>query len=261
MSAVLAIRMRSSDLAVQVFIRRGDVATAEPDADGVAFDQHGWVADDFRRSRARRRRKSPAASSRLRHRRVGQAQAAIFFAVAAGVEHPILAVRLPDGGLAQAVFVERAVGAEFENGIGAKLFPADAIRASGRRRAAGGGRDPGPGSTCRNMSPTRRTSGSATPRSSQLPRGPGSRTGCGLLGPAAGRRPIGPGRCAAFRAGRLRTSRGIRRRHGSRSRWRRCSFPPRCPDVARELCLAFASAMPSAEVARPVCQVLPSKPE
>ena len=51
--------------------------------------------------------------------RARQAQAAVFSGVAAGVEHPVEAVRSPNGRLAKAVFVEGAGVAEFQRGLAA----------------------------------------------------------------------------------------------------------------------------------------------
>ena len=56
-----------------------------------------------------------------------QAEAAVLLDVAAGVEHPVESVRLPDGGLAEAGLVEGAGAAQFEDGIGAQLLPVNAV--------------------------------------------------------------------------------------------------------------------------------------
>src|SRR5207245_3167159 len=63
-------------------------------------------------------------------RRSGEAQATIFFPIAAGIKHPILAVRLPDRGLAQAIFIKRAIRAELHDRVGAELLPSDAVGAA-----------------------------------------------------------------------------------------------------------------------------------
>src|SRR5580698_9738546 len=98
---------------MQVFIGRRHVSAAKPDTNGIAFDKNRRVADHF---------VIPALGSREGAGQLlpdyaiygsSQAKTAVFGAVAARVQHPILAVRLPDRGLAQAVFIECSIRAEF----------------------------------------------------------------------------------------------------------------------------------------------------
>src|SRR5580765_1769445 len=116
---------------MQIFVRRSDIASAEPDPYRIALNQHGGVADDF---------VVPALGSGERPRqlrpvdsigRPGKSEPAVLFAVTAAIQHPVLALKLPDGGLAEPFFVERAVRTEVQNRIGAKLRPADSIGRAG----------------------------------------------------------------------------------------------------------------------------------
>src|SRR5579863_2747811 len=119
--------MRQTDLAMQIFIRPRDVATAEPDADGIGFDEDGRVANDFGVPGLR---SFKGAGQFLPGDAIGgssQADAAALTAVAASVEHPIPAMRLPDGGLAQAILVERTGAPQLEHRIGSELLPMHGI--------------------------------------------------------------------------------------------------------------------------------------
>src|SRR5947199_6843843 len=115
---------------MQILRGRRDVASAEPDPDRVAVEQHGRVAEHFIVPGFRA---GEDIGKLLPVDAVGgarQAQPPILTSVAARVEHPVAAVRLPNGRLAHSL-VEAAVGAALENRIGAELLPADAVSGSG----------------------------------------------------------------------------------------------------------------------------------
>ena len=168
-----------ADLPVQVFIGRCHVAAAEPHADRVAIDHHGRVADHFGIPRLR------AAELRGELRpahavgRAREAQAAVLGEIAAGVEHPVEAVRLPDRRLADAQ-PRRAPSRRWD---WPAVFPSGRRRRCAPRRCAAGRRDPARGSTCKSTVRSRMTYGSATARSSHAPQGTRGRARARALPP------------------------------------------------------------------------------
>src|SRR5260370_4670191 len=121
--------MRDADLAMQIFVGRGDIAAAEPHPDGIALDQDRWIADHFAIPALCARERTGELLPGYAIHRPGQAQPAIFGVVAPGVEHPIPAVRLPDSGFTE-VLVESAIRADLENGIRPQLFPTHSVAGS-----------------------------------------------------------------------------------------------------------------------------------
>src|SRR5947207_2541314 len=106
-----------SDLAVQILIGPCHIAAAEPDPDFRSIQFHFRIADHFRipglRSAEDHRQFRPA------HAIGGacQSQPAHLARIAAGVEHPVKAVRNPDGRLSQTVFIEGAAAGQLEHRI------------------------------------------------------------------------------------------------------------------------------------------------
>src|SRR5580698_52712 len=99
--------MRQADPAMQIFIRARDVAAAEPNADGIAFDKDGRVANDFRVPGRRSGESTGKFLPGYAIGGLGHPDAPVLIAVAAGIEHPIAPMRLPDGGLPQTILVKR----------------------------------------------------------------------------------------------------------------------------------------------------------
>ena len=116
---------------MDALIGPGHVAAAEPDPDLFAIDDHRGVADHLGVP-------GLGAGKYLRQLApmdaVGgacQSQPAPFAAVAAGEQHPIESVELPDGRFAHAVFIECSRAAGRKNRIGPQLFPIDAVAGAG----------------------------------------------------------------------------------------------------------------------------------
>src|SRR5260370_24068584 len=102
---------RKPDLTVDVLARMSDVAAAEPYPQAAGTGQQRRIAQDFRIPRL-------AASEDILQLlpvhavlRPRESQAAHFVMVAAGVQHPVAPIGIPDRGLAQAVLVEFAESA------------------------------------------------------------------------------------------------------------------------------------------------------
>src|SRR5438552_7051694 len=111
------------------------IAAAEPHVDGALAASDVGIADHFRipgllSGEDLRQLVPDHAIMRSR-----ETHAAAFVAVAARVEHPIPAVRLPDGGLTETLLIETTVLTKLKQRIGAKLLPADAIGRTGDTQA------------------------------------------------------------------------------------------------------------------------------
>src|SRR5690349_13425852 len=104
-----------------------DIAAAEPHAQPLGRRQHGGVANDLRVPR------QIALKDVLQLLPVNavlgsrQTQTADLIARATSVQHPPVSIRVPDGGLADAVLVEGAKPAWFENRIRPQLGPDNAV--------------------------------------------------------------------------------------------------------------------------------------